>query len=383
MAILSGYTVLEFSEVFQAPVAAQVLGDFGADVIKVERPEHGDLLRGMDAHANAQGLMCSYFAAANRNKQSILLNLKSAAGKAAAHHLAQRADVLIHNYRPGAMDRLGLGFEELAALNPRLVYAEATGYGESGPLARMGGQDMAIQSLSGIASGSAGADGAPQLTNTPVIDFTSGMVLAQGIVLALLERERSGLGQRVSTSLLDTAIAMQGLEASAQLMYGQKTKWFERNMNFIFQTRDGWITVLGFFRANPLQLICRALGVPDETQRPEMATLAQQLERREEIAATFRPHFLTLSTDEAIARLQEQDVICSPILDLKDALQHEQVRHNGMVATLPLDGQPDCEVVSNPLRMSRTPASIRCGPPALGRDTAAVLKRFGFAASDM
>jgi crotonobetainyl-CoA:carnitine CoA-transferase CaiB-like acyl-CoA transferase len=231
--------------------------------------------------------------------------------------------------------------------------------------------------------GSADADGSPRLTNAPSIDFCSGMVLAQGIVLALLERERSGRGQKVSTSLLDTAVAMQGLEASSYLMYNQPTKWFDRTLNFMFQTRDGWITLLGFFRPNPLQLICDALGIPDETQLPGMETLAQQMPHRERLAEKFRPYFLELTTDEALSRLQARDLICMPILDLDDTLQLEQVRHNGMVATMPLDGQPDCEVVSNPVRLSRTPASIRRGPPALGKDTAAVLKRYGFAESEI
>ena len=220
MSILSGTVVLDLSEVYQAPLAAQVLGDFGATVIKIERPGSGEILRGYDSYATAHGGMSSYFAAVNRNKKSLTVDLKTDAGLSIVARLAASADVFLHNYRPGVMERLGIGYDQLRKANPRLVYAESSGYGETGPLSRNPGQDMAIQSISGIAMGNARPDGSPALVNTPVVDFAAGMILAQGVILALLERERSGLGQKVQTSLLNAAIAMQSLEAGSQLVYG-------------------------------------------------------------------------------------------------------------------------------------------------------------------
>lgn len=378
MSILSGTVVLDLSEVYQAPLAAQVLGDFGATVIKIERPGSGEILRGYDSYATAHNAMSSYFAAVNRNKKSLTVDLKTEAGVAIVARLAASADVFLHNYRPGVMERLGLGYDQLKATNPRLIYAESSGYGETGPLSGNPGQDMAIQSLSGIAMGNARPDGAPALVNTPVVDFAAGMILAQGVILALLERERSGQGQKVQTSLLNAAIAMQSLEAGSQLVYGYETRWINKSLNFIFQTSDGWITVLGFFRVNPLQLLCAALEIEDMSAREGLGTAAAQLERKSEIYDLLRHEFLRLSTEEVLARLVKQDILCSPLLSLAEALDHPQVRHNSMIAEVPMPGGKRSEVVGNPLHLSRTPPSITLGPPELGAHSEDVLQSFGF-----
>jgi crotonobetainyl-CoA:carnitine CoA-transferase CaiB-like acyl-CoA transferase len=383
MSILNSCMVLDMSEVYQAPLAAQVLGDFGANVIKIERPDTGEILRGMDAHANRHGLASSYYAAANRNKRSIVLDLKLDAARDVVRRLAKSADVLIHNYRPGVMERLGLGYGDLSGINPRIVYATATGYGETGPLAGKPGQDMAIQSISGMAMESAGADGKPILMNAPAADFASGMILAQGIILALLEREKSGRGQKVNACLLDTAIAMQSLEAASQLMYGYRTTWFDKGLNFVFATKDGWLTVLGFFRSNPLRLICRALEIEDLSGRPDLATPEQQVANRDEIDRLVRDEFRKYPTGEIIARLEAQDILCAPILSLREALDHPQVRHNGMVASMTIASQGEVQVVGNPLKLSRTPPTIRSGPSALGADTSEVLGEAGFSKQEL
>lgn len=378
MSILKGALVLDLSEVYQAPIAAQVLGDFGATVIKIERPGSGEILRNYDGYATARNAMSSYFAAVNRNKKSLVVDLKTEAGRAIVARLARTADVLIHNYRPGVMERLGLGYEQFKEANPRLVYAESSGYGATGPLARNPGQDMAIQSLSGIATSNARPDGAPALVNTPVVDFAAGMILAQGVVLALLERERSGIGQKVSTCLLDAAIAMQSLEAASQLIYGYETRWIDKSLNFVFQTKDGWITVLGFFRPNPLQLLCNALQIDDLSTRAGLATAAAQLERKAEIYDLLRPEFVRLTTAECLASLVKQDILCSPLLSLAEALDHPQVRNNGMVVTVPMPDGKQVEVVANPLKFSRTPPSVTYGPPDLGAHSREILESLGF-----
>lgn len=376
MNVLNGCLVVELSEVYQAPVASQTLGDLGADVIKVERVETGEILRRMDPVAQASSRMSSYFAAVNRNKWSITLDLKSDAGKRDLMGLLRQADVLVHNYRPGALERLGFGYEALQKENPRLIYAAATGFGESGPLSSQGGQDMLLQSITGMALASAGADGVPRFANPPSIDFASGMILAQGVLAALLAREKTGRGQRVSVSLLDTAIAIQSLEASSQLMYGFETRWLSKGLNFVFKTRDGWLTVLGFFRENPLSLMCRAMALPDASQQPGFATVPEQIERRDEIYRMLEPMVSKLSRAEAYQRFCDADVLCAPILTLAEALDHPQVRHNGMVIQVPIAGQDPAEVVANPLRLSDTPVSMRRAPPHLNADNDEVRRRW-------
>lgn len=376
MGVLSGYLVVELSEVYQAPIAAQTLGDLGADVVKVERVGSGEILRRMDPVALESNRISSYFAAANRNKLSITIDLKSESGKAELLQLLRGADVLIHNYRPGVLERLGFGYDVLSKENPRLVYASATGFGETGPLSTQGGQDMVLQSITGMAMAAAGADGVPRFANAPSIDFASGMILAQGVLAALLARERTGRGQRVSVSLLDTAIAIQSLEAASQLMYGFETRWLAKGLNFVFQTQDGWLTVLGFFRENPLSLMCRAMRLPDESKRPGFGTVPEQIAHRDEIYELLAPKVAQLSRTEAYQRFCEADVLCAPMLTLAEALDHPQVRHNGMVVQVPVVGQTPADVVGNPLRLSDTPVSIRRGPPLLNADRDEIKRRW-------
>lgn len=380
MGILSGITVIELCEVYQGPLAGQSLGDFGARVIKVERPPTGDPMRG-EHYAVERNLMSSVFAATNRNKESICLDLKTKEGRSALLALLRTADVLLHNYRAGVLDRLGFGYETLAEMNPRLIYAGASGYGESGPLAGLAGQDLLIQSITGISRKGTHSAATPNYLNVPLTDYASGMLLVQGVLLALIERMSSGRGQKVSISLFDTAISMQSLEAASHLNYGYEIRWFDLSLNFPVQVADGWVTVLGFFRDNPLRLICQALDLPDLSDLMGLPTAAAQAANREEIVERLRPAFRTLTMDEAVHRLQEVGVLAAPVLSYEEVLEHPQVSHNGMILKVPAAGQEDLRVIDHPLRLSRTPHSIRRGPPCLGEHTAEVLSGLGFDAA--
>ena len=364
-AVLDGIKVLELCEVFQGPLAGQILADYGADVIKIERPGRGDSLRHSDTVANAAGKMGSYFAALNRNKRSVCMDLKAEEDRAIFLKLVTEADVLLHNYRPGVLERLGFGYEALEAINPRLVYAAASGFGETGPLAGMAGQDFLIQSISGIAWKSTGGAGQPSFLNVPVADFSSGVLLAQGVLLALLERTRSGRGQRVSVSLLNSLIAMQMLEAATQLNYDYETRWYERALNFVAECTDGWVTVIGFFRDNPLQLICAALELEDLSARPEWADKLKQAAHKEEIAALLRPAMRQLSVEDCVGRLQDKGVLAAPIQTFEQMLCHPQTEANGLLIDVPVEGEDPMRVVGSPVHLSRTPAAVRRAPPKL------------------
>lgn len=371
--VLEGLKVLELCEVMQGPLAGQILGDFGADVIKVERAPAGDSLRASDTVANQQGRMGSYFGSLNRNKRSISLDLKSPAGREALLGLVKTADVLLHNYRPGVMEKLGLGYEDLQPLNPRLIYAGASGFGDTGPYAGMAGQDLLIQSISGFAWKSTGGSAEPAFMNVPVADYTAGNLLAQGILLALLERSRSGLGQKVSVSLFGALLSMQALEAASLLNFGYETRWFDRALNFTAQASDGWLTILGFFRDNPLRLICEALGLPDLSVEMGLIDKHAQASHRDSIAQRLKPALAELTVVQAVDKLQRAGVLAAPVLTLEQALRHPQTQANQSIGLVPVQGEEPMQVIKNPVTLSRSPAVIRSGPPAFGAHNDEVL----------
>ncbi|MVW80132.1 CaiB/BaiF CoA transferase family protein [Bordetella sp. 02P26C-1] len=375
--VLEGVKVLELCEVFQGPLAGQILGDFGADVLKIERPGRGDSLRHSDTVANAHGKMGSYFGAVNRNKRSICLDLKSPDDQEHFRRLLQEADVLMHNYRPGVLERMGFSYAEVQKINPRIIYAGASGFGESGPLSGMAGQDFLIQSISGIAWKTTAAANAPTFINVPIADYTSGLLLAQGILLAILERQRSGLGQQVNVSLFNALIAMQSLEAATALNYDYETRWFERALNFTAQASDGWLTVIGFFRDNPLQLICKGLGIEDLSTTPGWTDKHGQAANKEAIAEVLRPHFLPLTVAQSVEQLQGAGVLAAPILDFNQVLAHPQVAANELIATVPVSGQEDMRFIGSPVKLSRTPATVRRGPPALNAHRTEIIEKSG------
>jgi crotonobetainyl-CoA:carnitine CoA-transferase CaiB-like acyl-CoA transferase len=383
MAVLDGVFVIDMSEVYQAPLAAQVLGDFGAEVIKVERPGVGDVMRNMDAHARERGLVSCYFASANRNKASICIDVKSERGREVLLRLVNKADVLIHNYRPGVMERLGLGYGDLTKLNPRLVYAVATGFGEDGPIADRPAQDMIAQTFSGIAMAGVEENEPPRIMGSAAVDFSSGMILVQGILLALIERMKSGRGQKVHACLLDTAMAIQSAEAASILMYGYETNWHRRGLSFTVQTKDGWVAILGFFRSNPLKLFCAALGLDDLSRKPEYDTIEKQIAHKDALSKLIGTEAAKYTTVECLARFQAQDVICSPVNRLRDALDHPQVAHNRMLVDVDIPGQVRTRLVGSPLKLSRTGPAVRRGPPPLGNDAAEVLGKLGYSKADM
>lgn len=375
---LEGIRVVELCEIMQGPLAGQTLGDLGADVVKVERGARGDAMRALDREAVDNGRMSSYFVALNRNKRSIALDLKHPGGMEVLHRLLAEADVLVHNYRPHAIRRLGLSYEDLAPRYPRLVYGSASGFGVAGPWARKPGQDMLAQTVSGLAR----AVGDPGLTSylnpTAQVDYASGMGLAQGILAALFERERSGRGQEVRVNLLDTAVAMQMLEAAAHTMYAQELNWVTQWYAGTFATTDGVLTVLGLFRENAVRLICQALGIPDLSLRPELATTELQAKNRDLANEVIAPIVAELSTAEALHRFEAVDLLCAPQLTLAEALRHQQVAANELLVDVDVPGQEPARVVGYPVRLSRSHAEVRRAVPSVGEHTGEVLAELGY-----
>jgi formyl-CoA transferase len=377
---LGGVMVLDFSQIEMGPCATQVLGDFGADVIKIERPGAGDLSRVHGKHESGESAI---FWSLNRNKRSVAVDVRSPLGKEAILRLARKADVLVHNFRPGVMERLGFGPAALAALNPRLIYAFGSGYGPDGPYRDKGGQDVLAQAMSGIASRRADPGAAPEPCATPIADFTGGMLLVQAILLALLARQRTGRGQVVHVSLLDGMLAMQLQEASVWLNLRRELNWGAFPLSGTFETLDGHAVMVGAFKPNPLQDICRGLGIEDLSADPRYANHEAQVAHRDLLQTRWRQEFGKRTTKEVVDALESVDILCAPVNDIEAALADPQVASNRMILEMPRPDGGVIKTVGIPVKLEDTPGTVRLSPPRLGEHTREVLAELGFSDAEL
>ena len=369
---LEGIRVLDFTQVMMGPCCTQMLGDYGADVIKIERPGLGELSRwsvGEDPDGGNNPVFCSL----NRNKRSVALDMKSDEGIRTVLSLVYRADVVVNNFRPGVMERMGLGYEALRARNPRIIYAVGTGFGTDGPYVNKGGQDVLAQAMSGVMHRRASPDIPISIYPTALADYSAGMHMVQGILLALLQREKTGEGQCISVSLYNSMLAMQMQEAATWMMRGKELNWAAMPLSGVFRTSDGAIVMIGAFKANPLQEICRALEIEDLSADPRYANLEQQKAHRPELQTVFRERFASNTTTHWIERLEGVDILCAPVKAMEEALEDPQTLCNGMIVELaPTRGGP-MRLVASPIDMSAAPFTVHRPPPRLGEHTEEVL----------
>ena len=369
---LEGVRVLDFSQVMMGPCCTQMLGDYGADIIKIERADVGDLSR-WSVGDDPDGGNNPVFSSLNRNKRSITLDLKRAEDRAVVLRLVETADVVVNNFRPGVMDRMGFGYDDLRAINPRIVYAVGTGYGLDGPNVHKGGQDVLAQAMSGAMQRRADPALPLSIYPTALADYAAGMHMVQGILLALLQRERTGEGQQIAVSLFNSMLAMQMQEAAAWLMRGEELNWAAMPLCGVFETTDGAIVMVGAFKKNPLQDICRALGLEDLSADERYADLERQKRHRPELQRVFRDRFRTDSTEHWLDRLGAVDILCAPVKSLAEALADPQTAFNEMIVDLaPSPGGP-VRLVASPIDMSDAPFRVRHAPPKLGEHTEAIL----------
>ena len=369
---LEGVRVLDFTQVMMGPCCTQMLGDYGADVIKIERVGAGDLSR-WSVGEDPDGGNNPVFASLNRNKRSVALDLKSEADRQAALSLVETADVVVSNFRPGVMERMGFGYDDLRRLNPRIIYAVGTGFGLEGPYVHKGGQDVLAQAMSGAMHRRADPALPISIYPTALADYSAGMHLVQGILLALLQREKTGEGQQVAVSLYNSMLAMQMQEAAMWMMRGRELNWAAMPLSGVFETADGAIVMVGAFKENPLRDICHALGIDDLSTDPRYATLEQQKLNRAELQSIFRDGFAGDTTAHWLARLDEVDILCAPVVTLEDALDDPQTACNRMIVELePTAGGP-VRLVASPIDMSAAPFTVRRAPPTLGEHNNEVL----------
>jgi formyl-CoA transferase len=374
---LDGVRIVDFTQVMLGPCATQMLADFGADVIKIERPGQGELSRnffgGKDEAARNNPVFCSL----NRNKRSITLDTREDSAKQAVFELVKRADVVVSNFRPGVMERMGFGYETLREINPRIIFASGTGFGQTGPYVHKGGQDVLSQALTGVMERRADDDSPRTIYATALCDYTAGMHLVQGVLAALLAREKTGRGQEVSVSLYDSMLAMQMQEASYLMSEGNELNWAAMPLSGVFETTDGALVLVGAFKQNPLQDICRALGIEDLSEN--YPDLEAQRAGKAELQRRFRQGFASDTTEHWISRLEEQDLLCAPVRPLSEALLDPQTIENRMLATMTHPIHGEIQVIASPVHLSDAPFTIRRPPPRVGEHTDEVLAELGLA----
>ena len=374
---LDGIRVLDFSRVLSGPYCAMVLGDLGADIVKVERDGTGDDLRGWGPPFMPDG-ESTYFLSVNRNKRSIVLDLKTQSGRDLALRLAQASDVVLENFRPGVMESLGLGYERLSALHPGLVYCSITGYGATGPLAGRAGYDVITQGMGGLMSVTGEPAGAPMRVGVAIVDLVTGLYSAVAILGALQSRTRSGKGQRVDLSLLESCLAVMPNLTAGYLMAREKpARLGNGHPNTVpyrvFATRDGNLT-LAVGNDGQWQRLCRAMGRPEFADDPRYAENRARIARRAEVEELVSGWFREKTTEEWIKLLEEAEVPCGPIHTIDRILSDAQIEALGMLKTLAHPTSGLLRVVGAPFHFSVDDTEPSRPPPRLGEHTGAVLK---------
>lgn len=378
---LDGFRVVDATQMISGPVATRILGDQGADVVKVEPPE-GDRTRGL---GGARRPVAPIFATANRNKRSIVLDLKREEGLAALKRLVARADVFVQNFRPGAAERMGIDEAALRAVQPDLVYVSVSGFGETGPYAGKRVYDPVIQALSGLAWVQGAGSGRPRMMRLIVPDKVTALTAAQAMTAALLARERTGKGQHLRLSMLDSVIAFLWPEGMARYTYlgddvGQSRPPEARDL--VFATRDGWMTA-GTVALGEWQAFCRAVGRSEWAEDPRFRSAAGLVKHADARLALMEEVLRERTTAEWLEILDAAGVPCAPILTREAMLEHPQVRANGLVEESDAPSTGRMRQPRPAERLEGTPSSLRRAAPLLGEHGGELLAEAGLGADEI
>lgn len=384
---LEGITILDLTVMTAGPVGTMLLGDLGADIIKVEECGQGDLARNLGTQfVNGESVQ---FLSQNRNKRSIRLDLKSAQGREVFLRLARSAEVVVENFRPGTVERLGIDYEVVRALNPRVIYASVSAFGQTGPYAAWPANDPIVQAVTGLMDMTGEAGGRPVRLGAPLPDFGAAAMLAFGISAALLHRERHGEGQRIETSLLAASLfatiprdgeAIRSGQAPGRLGSGHPTMVPYRN----YQGADGRYFFTAAFTDKFWNNLCRALERPDLPRDPRFADNSARTANREALDQLLEQTFAAQPAAHWVAQLAAADVPCALVQDYHTALTEDpQVRHIGSVLHLEHPVAGAMTTLANPLNFHATPAEVRRPPPVLGQHSEEILAQHGYAPQEI
>lgn len=374
---LEGITVLDLSWVLSGPFASMVLADLGADVIKIERPPFGDIARTTGPYQNGWS---GYFFSVNRGKRSVAIDLQQPDGRDLFARLVRKADVVLENFTPGTMERLGLGYETLAEQNPRLIFASISGFGQTGPYRDRPALDVIVQAMGGILSITGEPGGPPVRPGASYGDIIAGLFAVVGILSALEERHRSGRGQAIDISMLDCQVAALENALMRYFVTGQTpgplgTRHPSAMPFQAFQTGDGYLVVaLGFGPENQWHVLCGILGLLELIDDERYSTSPKRLRHQEELEPILTAAFKQKTTSEWLADLEAAGIPCGRVNTIADVATDPQVCHRGMIQTVTHKSVGAIPIANTPVRMSRSATGIKGPPPDVGQDSAGVLR---------
>ena len=379
MQALTGIKVLDLSRVLAGPYCTMVLGDLGADVIKVEPPE-GDETRGWGPPF--AGGESAYYLCVNRNKRGIVINLKTDEGKKVLRDLALQSDVLVENFRPGTLNKFGLDYETLHELNPKLIYCSITGFGQTGSMKDKPGYDFMIQALGGLMSITGEPEGEPMKTGVAVVDLFAGQNAIIAILAALQARTLTGRGQQLDISLFDSQWGWLANVASNYLISGKLPKRHgNAHANIVpyqsFQASDGWFAI-AVGNDKQFARLCEMLGKPEIVMDEKFSTNSGRVQNRTEIIPLLASIFKAASVSEWLAKLDEAEIPCGPIQNFEQVFSMPTVKEREMLVKMEHPTIGELPLVGSPLKMSDTPVEYRLHPPLMGEHTDDVLRELGY-----
>ncbi|WP_374619081.1 CaiB/BaiF CoA transferase family protein [Devosia sp.] len=383
---LEGVTILDFSHLLQGPFATQLLADMGANVIKVERAGGGDMFRTMTFFAKwVGGSESPNFLAWNRNKRSIALNLKSRRVHEIIMEMAKSADVVVQNFRPGVLAKLGYGYDDFRAVNPRIIYCSGSGYGEAGPYVDRPGQDMLIQGLAGLSANTGRGDGPPIPAGAGLADQIGAMNMVYGILSALYYREKTGKGQKIEVNLLAGLIAHLGQEFVGVLNLGRDFVRPNSGIGHpgmqapfgVYETRDGGHVSIAM---SPFKTLYDTLGAPQLAVYDDLETLFR---KRDEVWEKVNAETRRFDKDELLEKLLAADIWCAGVNDIRQASEDPQVRFMGMITSYEHPRAGTVRVAAPAIRMSETPPTIERPAPLVGQHGREILAEFGLSAEEI